>query len=268
MSADGVIKVTWRRWFQRGCISGLLMLLLLARPAQAQQASGITSPASGDVVSGVVVIRGTAAGGNFLRYEVAFNNGSDWIVFAEGDQPVVDGTLAIWDTTVGSPGNPIYPDGGYQLRLRVVRQDFNYAEYFVPNITVANGAAVPSIEATPTEEPAGAATPAPPAVETNTPPAAGDFALPTSIPTLTPFPTPSPAATARVIAGAGSGQPDDPGAGTETSAGLLAQLQAIDASRFSQAFWQGVRVVIYLFAALGLYLILRAGWRWLWRRMR
>ena len=68
------------------------------------------------------------------------------MVFAEGDRPVVNGSLAIWDTTVGYPSNPVFPDGVYHLRLRVVRQDYNYDEYFVNNLVVSN-----AMTPTPTE---------------------------------------------------------------------------------------------------------------------
>lgn len=245
----------------------LLSIFILNRPVFAQEQNGITSPVAGQVVSGVVIVRGTASGGSFLRYEVAFNNGSDWIVFAEGDQPVVNDTLAIWDTTVGSTSNPVYPDGVYQLRLRVVRQDFNYSEFFVPNITIANSTTLPTATIAPTEAPAGVATSAPP-VDAATPTVDGASVLPTIIPTLTPFPTPSPAATARVIEPGGSGRPDEPGAVVEENQGLLGQIQALDTGRFSRAFWQGVTIAFYLFLALGVYLVLRTLWRWVWRRIR
>ena len=261
MSADwlkknGVTRIIWLVW--------ALGLLLTSRLAVAQEENGITSPTPGAVVSGVVTIQGTAGGGSFLRYELAFNNGSDWIVFAEGDQPVLNGTLAIWDTTVGTANNPIYPDGNYQLRLRVVRQDFNYAEFFVPNITIANQDAVSTATVAGTQ--AGPATSLPPA-GTAVPTLAGELTLPTAIPTLTPFPTPSPAATARSLDPAGTGRAEEADA-NDDSRGLLAQLQAIDTNRFGRAFRQGVMIVVYLFAAFGAYLILRGLWRWIWRSVR
>ncbi len=252
----------------------LLVLFWLAAPAglQAQVSNGITAPASGDTVSGVVVIQGTATAGSFLRYELAFNNGTDWIVFAEGDRPVINGTLAIWDTTVGAPAAPVFPDGTYQLRLRVVRQDHNYDEFFVSNITVANAGAqtatpTPTETATPEEgvppdegpDPGagGPATPTLPATLEGLPPAV--------LPSLTPFPTPSPQATPQNVVVAGGARPA--GDDTEGSGGVIDQIRAIDTSQFGRAFWQGVKWAFYLFLALGAYLLLRNTGRWLWRRL-
>lgn len=235
----------------------LLMLLWLAVPAglQAQETNGITAPASGSTVSGVVVIQGTATAGSFLRYELAFNNGTDWIVFAEGDRPVINGTLAIWDTTVGAPSAPVFPDGTYQLRLRVVRQDHNYDEFYVSNIIVANaGAQTPTPTPTETPTPEEAAPP-----DEGPDPGAGDLATPTLpptleglppavLPSLTPFPTPSPQATPQnVVTGGGRPAGDEP----ESSGGLIDQILAIDTSQFSRAFWQGAKWAFYLFLALG-----------------
>ena len=48
---------------------------------------------------------------------------------------MLNGPLAIWDTTVGREINaPVWPDGRYRLRLRVVRTDYNYDEYFVTDL--------------------------------------------------------------------------------------------------------------------------------------
>ncbi|MCA9960989.1 MAG: hypothetical protein KC443_18240, partial [Anaerolineales bacterium] len=115
-----------------------------AHAAQSQPgANGITQPTSGAAVSGVVTVTGTAVDPNYLRYELAFRAESgtagDWVVFAEGDQPIQNGILAIWDTTIGRNVNaPVWPDGRYQLRLRVVRTDYNYSEYFVTGLIISN----------------------------------------------------------------------------------------------------------------------------------
>src|SRR5690606_20621533 len=145
------------RWL---ALSLLVSILFVATPVQAQFQSGISSPESGDTIAGVVIVQGTANHESFLRYEVAFDNGNDWIVFAEGEQPVVNGSLAVWDATVGQPQDPVFPDGTYRLRLRVVRQDYNYDEYLVENIIVSNGGS-PTPTPTPTTE--GDSTPGAPA---------------------------------------------------------------------------------------------------------
>jgi hypothetical protein len=231
----------------------------------AQTPNGITSPASGDTVSGIVIIRGTATDNSFLRYELAFRSSVEWIVMADGDTPVVDGTLAIWDTTVAGGQGRIFPDGSYELRLRVVRLDYNYAEYFVSNIRVANEGAVET--PTPTASPEGAEDA--PAARTPIPtlPGGEETDAPAVLPSLTPFPTPSRPATPVADSPGDAGvQPPDAEAGE--NAGVLEQLRQVDLGQFGQAFWVGVRFTFLLFAALGLYLILRGAVRWLWRKVR
>jgi hypothetical protein len=99
---------------------------------------------------------------------------------------VVQGRLALWDTTV-------IPDGLYSLRLRLVRLDGNYDEYFVRGVQVAN--------AVPTNTPATFDTPTPaPPTETPAPTptviiGVPTVASPTPRPTTTPLPTASPTPT-------------------------------------------------------------------------
>jgi hypothetical protein len=250
-------------------VSSLLLIFLsclglLFAPVEAQTPNGISAPVSGDVLSGIVIVQGTAADANFLRYELAFLNetgsGSDWIVFAQGDQPVVNGTLAVWDTTVGSGANRVFPDGRYQLRLRVVRQDFNYDEYFVTNLTIANDTVTPSPTPTlTTTAPQETATPqtAETALPVLTQPA------PDVLPSLTPFPTPSPQATP-VNEPLGPGD-DGSGGETEERQGVFEQIAGIDVEQFGTAFWQGVRIVAVAFGLLAAYVLLRGAFRRLWR---
>ena len=206
-------------------------------------------------------MRGTATDPNWLRYELAFRpefaSDDSWIVFAEGDQPIIDNTLAIWDTTVGrNTGSPIFPDGNYRLRLRVVRTDFNYDEYFVTNIIISNDEPTPTPTITETVEADGTAVL--PTTDPNVTPSS--FQQPTALPTLTPFPTPSPPATP-VNDPLGADVPAD----TNESGGILAQLESVEVGRFSTAFWLGVKWVGYLFALAAGYLILRWIIRRLWR---
>ncbi len=231
----------------------------------AQAPNGITSPAPGDVVSGIVIIRGTATDSSFLRYELAFRSGNEWIVMADGDTPVIDGTLAIWDTTVVGAQGRIFPDGNYELRLRVVRLDYNYGEYFVSNIRVANEGAVDT--PTPTASPEGAE--GAPGISTPVPTLTGEVGTeaPAILPSLTPFPTPSRPATP-VADTAGDAGDQSSGAESSESTGILDRLRQVNTEQFGQAFWDGVRFAFLLFALLGLYLALRATWRWLWRKLR
>lgn len=226
----------------------------------AQTGSGITAPAPGETIAGVVEVRGTAVHPDYLRYELAFTNqatGSDWIVFAEGSQPVVDGVLAVWDTIVGQAiGAPVFPDGRYQLRLRVVKTDFNYDEYFVTDLIIQNQGPTPT--PTPDETAVGlTATAVVPILPTSS----GDssFQQLTPLPSLTPFPTPTPPPT--VV----SGTPSLPqAAGNETDGGLLGQLEAVETDQVGSAFWLGIRLTVGLFLVAGGYLLLRWVGRRLW----
>ncbi|MCA9978691.1 MAG: hypothetical protein KC413_23190 [Anaerolineales bacterium] len=243
-----------------------------AHAAQSQPgANGITQPTSGAAVSGVVTVTGTAVDPNYLRYELAFRAESgtagDWVVFAEGDQPIQNGILAIWDTTIGRNVNaPIWPDGRYQLRLRVVRTDYNYSEYFVTGLIISNSG-TPTPTPTPTITGTAAALATSDAQAT---PAAAEtavFAPLTPLPSLTPFPTPT-------MPPLPLNTPDEMG-GTAVAAesrGLAGQLAQVDASPLASAFWQGVRLTAFLFAVLAFYLIARALtrrlWRYVWRSDR
>lgn len=248
-------------------VAFFLIWLLLTGPewvAAQPSVNEVAAPESDTVVSGVVTVMGTAVHPNFLRYELAFRpeSGSeaDWIVFAEGSQPVVNGALAVWDTTVGREiGDPVFPDGRYRLRLRVVRTDYNYDEYYVTNVEVANGEA----EATPTGTPPDIPATATAVFVTVTP----GQVRPTPIPSLTPFATPTPPAPARPVE-------EEHTAGTPPPRGVLPQLVAAPVERIGRGFRLGVQIAVALFVFLLAYLILRAIgrrlWRafWTWRRDR
>ncbi|NHZ72684.1 MAG: hypothetical protein GWP17_06345 [Aquificales bacterium] len=239
----------------------VLLLKTAVFPIQAQSESGIVEPAAGSEIAGVVVVVGSAAHPDYLRYELAFRHVSDptaeWIVFAEGSEPVHNGSLAIWDTTVGRDiGAPVFPDGRYQLRLRVVKTDYNYDEYFVSDLVIANEAPTPTPTAEGSESLPVPATLAATAVYQQAEP----------LPSLTPFPTSTPLpgpietpGTAVVV-----GETD------EGSGGLFGQLEALDTGRFGRAFWLGVGIVGFLFGLLALYLLLRAIsrrlWQWYWAK--
>ncbi len=231
--------------------------LALVSPARAQNSNGISEPAPGDTISGVVLIRGTATHPDFLRYEVAFfreANPVGWISFAEGDQQVIEDTLTVWDTTVGrNVGSPVFPDGRYQLRLRVVRQDYNYDEFFTTSLTISNDRPTPTPVVTVTQA---APLPTVPVTVQETPGLG-----PGGLPTLTPFPTPSPQPTpadAPFVGAAGR-------SGSVSGPGLFQQLQSINTERFRAAFWQGVMGSGLAFGALALYLVTRGIARRVWR---
>jgi hypothetical protein len=175
---------------ERCLVIAIMVSSLIVGVVSAQGANGITSPRDNAVVRGVVLIEGTATDTSFLRYELAFFKEFDphgeWVVFATGDQPVVNGVLAAWDTMVGrDAGTPFYLDGTYRLRLRVVRQDSNYDEYHVLGISLDNEQQAETPTETPEAEPTGSPIPT------------SALMVPTELPTLTPFPTGTPRPTAQ-----------------------------------------------------------------------
>jgi hypothetical protein len=238
------------------------MVLFLAE-ARAQLRNGIYEPESGDTVSGIVIVRGTADDPDFLRYELAFiyefAPSSDWIVFAQGERPVTDDTIAIWDTTVGGETSPVFPDGRYRLRLRVVRSDYNYEEYFTTDLLLANFTLTPTITATLTQTLDSSSTTPLPATVIAATRGAGNGILPT----LTPFPSPTPGPTPINAAS----PPDSPSSDGDNKGGLLGQLADIDLGRFGTAFRYGVTVVAIAFAALASYLLIRTLARWMLRQV-
>ncbi|MEZ4770383.1 MAG: polysaccharide deacetylase family protein [Caldilineales bacterium] len=120
-------------------LSLILSVAWLPRHATAGS-NGIQSPASGASVRGQIDVRGTADDGRFAKWQLDLLTEDDVnraTFIALGEQPASQPTtLAALDTTR-------FPDGGYSLRLRVVRSDGNYDEYVTP-ITVANHSAAPA----------------------------------------------------------------------------------------------------------------------------
>lgn len=241
-----------------GLLIGWWTLTTAAAAPPQQTGNGLTSPLTGDTLSGVVEITGTASHPQFLRYELSFYQeaqpGAGWIVFAEGERPVNDNILAFWDTTVGrQSGAPVFPDGAYRLRLRVVRQDYNYDEYFVTDLIVSNDSPTPTPTITPTATLDPAATP-------TTVAAVAPTIAPELLPSLTPFPTPSPPATPINSAA-------NPAAtrAAEENEGLAAQVEALDFGQVVTAAQLGIVCAFGAFVLLGIYLVLRAIGRRLWK---
>lgn len=139
----------------------------------------ILSPVPGATVNGIVQIEGTAALGDFVRYELAVapNGTQAFGNIGGGQQPIVNGQLGVWDSAS-------VVDGAYAIRLRVVDITSNYCEAFVGNINVRNSG--------PTEIPTPAETPTP--QETEAPPIQN--AVPTPVPTTPAAGTPAASVTA------------------------------------------------------------------------
>ena len=150
-------------------------------PVRAQ--SGITSPAPGAAISGDVPIFGTAVIEPFQKYELHYKlepSGDDaFIYFYGATNPVTNGQLGVWQASS-------LPPGTYSLRLRVVKNDGNYAEFYAPNLSLNTGQAgeptpePTSSEPTPTPIPTATFTPAPQPT-----PAVGQVDLPALPPTPT-----------------------------------------------------------------------------------
>ena len=209
---------------------GLSAVRLEAAPPQ--QGAVITSPQDRDVVRGLLVIKGTAATSpSFWKYEIHYapepNPTDQWMLVGDVHEAMVTaGRLETWDTSLVS-------DGTYSLRLRVVRVDGNYDEYYVRQISVVN--------AQPTETPT--ATPTPAATRTPLPP------TPTVIieqpPTGTPRPTSTPGP---------AGVTPEPQA--ETGLNITAQ-------GLGRAFLYGAGATMGLFLLMGIITILRRLISWL-----
>jgi uncharacterized surface protein with fasciclin (FAS1) repeats len=111
-----------------------LVLLSVPLAAGAAGANGITTPANGATVNGVVDVKGTANNPAFSKWQLDLLPGGDAnaaIFLALGEQP---GEFSYSLNT-----NPL-PNGEHALRLRVVRSDGNYDEY-INKFTIANGPA-------------------------------------------------------------------------------------------------------------------------------
>jgi hypothetical protein len=153
----------------RSFLLTFLLAVVAVRSVDAQGLPSILSPREGEVLQGVVTIRGSSNYAGFLSSEVDFDYAGDttgtWFLIATANQSVNSNTLANWDTTT-------ITDGNYNLRLRVYLNDGTHLDVMIPNLRVRNY--------TPVETP----TPAPTAIQ------------PTLTPTDTLIPTPFPTPTA------------------------------------------------------------------------
>ena len=121
----------------------LAVALLGSAALQVPGFAELSSPQPGQVVSGLVTLSGTADHPAFNRYEVSFAYVEDttdtWFSIGEPvDTRVIDGRLALWDTST-------ITDGDYSLRLRVWLQDGRSLEAVVPGVRVRNYSSDPLI---------------------------------------------------------------------------------------------------------------------------
>ncbi len=138
------------------CLLLGVLPVLAARPFQQGAQGIIKSPQPNEAVRGIVVITGSASVADFQFYKVEWSrdpSSQEWhLIGSTYPTPVNDGVLLQWDTTT-------VPDGAYTLRLRVVKVDGNYQEYYVQPIIVANKR--PTETATPRPEATRSATATP-----------------------------------------------------------------------------------------------------------
>lgn len=176
------------RYLLAACLLLSGLPLLAARPLQQANQGIIVSPQENATVRGVVPILGTATIAGFDYYKVEWGRGADpadWhLVGSTYPTQVVDGVLASWDTTT-------VPDGLYTLRLRVVRNDGNYSEYYVRGIIVANKRPTETPTPLPEETRAPTSTPGPTATLAIVQPTAA---------LARPSPTPTPVRPIRGVA--------------------------------------------------------------------
>ena len=131
----------------------LLLLLATFEPAAAQDEPSveISSPRDGEVLTGVVEIRGTLDTPAFLSATLAFAYANDareqWFEIAQPAQPATNAQLALWDTTAIS-------DGAYKLRLRLLGTDGTVRDAAI-GVQVRNytTAPTPTASTTPTGQP-------------------------------------------------------------------------------------------------------------------
>jgi hypothetical protein len=172
-------------WMKLRAFLPLFLLMIAAQTAPI----AITSPAADEVLRGQVTITGTLDVDSFasaqLDFAYASNPTDTWFTIQTFSQPMIDSTLAIWDTTS-------ITDGDYVLRLRVSFEDGTSQEATVP-VKVGNDAIpTPTLAPTSTPENVNVLVPTP-------------FLLAAS-PTPTDIPRPTPTALPENPASLGKGE--------------------------------------------------------------
>lgn len=139
----------------------------------------IEFPQSGQILTGVVSIRGTNAIDGFSYSELSFSyagrHPDTWFPFHRSDQPIISGVLGDWDTT-------LITDGNYSLRLCVFLQDGSSLETIIRGLQVRNYSPANTVTATVTSTPTLSPT-------ITTTPTLSHTITSTPYPTATPFPS-------------------------------------------------------------------------------
>lgn len=216
-------------------------------PNAADTIAIITNPSNGGVISGDVIIRGSAAHPSaFAYYELEYANLANpdpiWLPITGpiSQQAPTDEILGIW-STVGDGVS----DGIYQIRLRVFLTDPDIppVEVVVTNLQLINNAP----------------TPLPTVDEGANPPLPTTGPAPTSAIELPPTSTPRP--TIEVLGA--NNLPQPPALGNDTDEGG----SSIDFGRLQNAFCTGGVVTLLFFGVLFFYLSVRARLRPITRQL-
>ena len=166
------------------------------------------------------------------------------------------------------------PAGTYTLRLRVVKADGNYAELFIPNLTVNQGAA----EATPTSglptetpTPTATFTPAPqptPALgQVTQPQVEGDELTPTPAPVAVVDPGQTPPADALLPTPTPGSLSARQTTSDATGSGLTRELgEALSFQRLRTQLFNGMRISAAIFIGIAAIVLGKRVFEWVWRR--
>lgn len=135
------LTVVMRRTFEVFLFVSLLLLPGSVARAQESSDLAIASPQPGQVLQGLVIIKGTVDVLGLSSYQLAFAYAQDttgtWFPIESGTSPVYDGDLGTWDTTV-------LTDGDYTLRLQAWSLDGGVRELLVEGLRVRNYTAAPT----------------------------------------------------------------------------------------------------------------------------
>ena len=128
---------------KRALFTIVLLVFLFPQSVLAQEGTDlvISSPESGQIVQGLVIVSGTVTVLGFSSYELSFayndNPTGTWFTLQNSSLPVLAGELGAWDTTT-------LTDGDYSLRLRAFFLDGSMQETTISDIRVRNYTAVPT----------------------------------------------------------------------------------------------------------------------------
>lgn len=215
---------------------------------QDQGIAVINSPTSDEVIRGQVQIVGSADHPNsayFAYYAIDIDPAGtqSWQFLADGRNRVINGNLATWNTA-------LFPDGNYDIQLRVVWVDGNFGRDVIQSVAVSNTAPLPTATPLATATTINFATLLP-EISTNTP-------LP---PTETPrviiegpivdTPTPRPTATSTpTLVGPTLVAPD-------SGSSIIPSVDVIPWAALRNAFMYGCGLMLVIFLFFGFLSALR-----------